>query len=302
MKQRFITGMLIALIGLPLVLIPEIFIIFELVVLAGLVIAIVELYNMFKTRKTQPKWNLIVNIVFGILLYLSLIDLWGKGNETLGKFINLSFGFFPIILMAYTIVIMMGSVFDKNIDSQDTSNNFLVTNYVVLGLASFMLLRLEGIRYIVYLMLVVMSTDIFAYLFGMKFGKHKMAPAISPKKSWEGAIGGTVCATILGTLFGSLYGTMFNDALNPTILDKLVNMGDTHMVVKVLIIVVLSFFGSICGQIGDLVASKLKRHYGIKDYSQIFPGHGGVLDRFDSIIFTSIILVVLFSMIKIFLV
>ena len=69
-----------------------------------------------------------------------------------------------------------------------------------------------------------------------------------------------------------------------------------------LIIVVLSFFGSICGQIGDLVASKLKRHYGIKDYSQIFPGHGGVLDRFDSIIFTSIILVVLFSIIKMFLV
>jgi phosphatidate cytidylyltransferase len=298
MKTRFITGLIMGLVGLPLLLINELFVVFELLLITFVAVGVFELFRMFGTRKKQSKWHFIASIIFAVLIYLSMIDLWGKGENTIANYLGIGFGAFPIIIILYTVVVMVGSVFDKNIDSIDTSNSFLTINYLAFGIASIMLLRLEGIKHIIYLLLVVMCTDVFAYLFGVKFGKHKMAPTISPKKSWEGAIAGTAFACLFGTLYGGLYGKLFNDPLNPTILDNLIDLGNTSYGLKILMLFGISLFGSICAQVGDLVASKLKRHYGIKDYSRMLPGHGGVLDRFDSTIFTAMILVALFSMIK----
>ena len=98
----------------------------------------------------------------------------------------------------------------------------------------------------------------------MLIGKHKLLEEISPKKTWEGTIGGTIIGTFVSTVF-------YVTVINPNI-----NLG---------IIILVSLFLSIIGQFGDLVFSAIKRYYGKKDFSNIMPGHGGVLDRLDSLIF-----------------
>ncbi len=112
-------------------------------------------------------------------------------------------------------------------------------------------------------------TDVFAYFVGVKFGKHKMAPNLSPKKSWEGAIGGVVC----NLLFMLLCLVVF---------EKLLVKQDFFLPVWFYCIMVV--FISVTSMFGDLMASLIKRYYGVKDYSNLIPGHGGIMDRFDSVL------------------
>ena len=107
-------------------------------------------------------------------------------------------------------------------------------------------------------------TDSFAYFTGSFIGKHKLCEKISPKKTWEGAIGGSVVGTIISTFF---YLFVINSSAN------------------LFLVFGITLLLTIIGQIGDLFFSSIKRHYKIKDFSNLIPGHGGVLDRFDSIIF-----------------
>ena len=123
---------------------------------------------------------------------------------------------------------------------------------------------------LVYLLSVPIFTDTFAYLIGCLIGSHKMAPKISPKKSWEGAIAGLIGGTAISTIIYS-------------------NLVDEFSLKVVMISIILS----IVGQIGDLVFSKIKRENDIKDFSNIMPGHGGVLDRLDSISFVIFVYVIL---------
>ena len=109
--------------------------------------------------------------------------------------------------------------------------------------------------------LAAFGQDTFAYFTGYLFGKHKMAPNISPKKTIEGAVGGVIGATVLCGVFGSIF-------YRPQLV---------HCIV-------MGFVGAFFGMAGDLIASAFKRKMGIKDYGNIIPGHGGVMDRFDSVI------------------
>ena len=122
-------------------------------------------------------------------------------------------------------------------------------------------------------------TDIFAYFTGMLLGKHKLIPTVSPKKTVEGAIGGVVFCMLATVLFGFIIEKFFN----------------THGVTSAnyLVLIVAGIFASVVSQTGDLIMSVIKRHYGIKDYGKLFPGHGGVLDRFDSVLAVSLILSVI---------
>ena len=112
---------------------------------------------------------------------------------------------------------------------------------------------------------IIIANDIGAYFIGKKLGKHRMAPSISPHKTWEGAIGGLLCGILVALIFGVIL------ALPKTYL---------HMIS-------LGIFISIFAQIGDLVESLLKRNAGVKDASKLVPGHGGVLDRCDSLVLTA---------------
>ena len=118
-------------------------------------------------------------------------------------------------------------------------------------------------------------TDIFAYFCGRAFGKHKLIPDVSPKKTVEGSIGGTVFCILVMVIYGIVV-----EALVPQI------------TANILIFAVAGVFVAVVSQIGDLSMSLIKRRYGVKDYGVIFPGHGGMLDRFDSVIAVAAMLMV----------
>ena len=138
--------------------------------------------------------------------------------------------------------------------------------YIAVGFLAFVGLRLQNPNWqqALLLLFTVWVTDTGAFEIGRRFGKHKMAPTISPNKSWEGAVGGLLVALLIA-------GGYAVSALGINIM-----MG--------LLIVAI---GSVAGQIGDLIESKVKRLAGVKDSGSLFPGHGGVLDRFDSILLAS---------------
>ena len=119
--------------------------------------------------------------------------------------------------------------------------------------------------------------DSAAYFAGRAFGKHKLAPVVSPNKTIEGAVGGVMGSMLLGVVVTACY-TALHGQLVGVPLDTL---GWRYYVVVVL----LGGFGSLLGIVGDLIASVIKRQCGIKDYGTIFPGHGGIMDRFDSVLF-----------------
>ena len=123
-----------------------------------------------------------------------------------------------------------------------------------------------GREWVFYALLVTFATDTFAYFIGKTWGRHKLAPDISPKKTVEGAIGGLVGAAVISVLAVWLFGLP-------------VNYG---------IAVVLGILISIFGQVGDLFESLFKRNMGVKDSGNSLPGHGGFLDRIDSIVFTGV--------------
>ncbi|MDD6211956.1 MAG: phosphatidate cytidylyltransferase [Clostridiales bacterium] len=130
---------------------------------------------------------------------------------------------------------------------------------------------LENGAFLVWLVFISSwGCDTCAYCVGMLIGKHKMAPVLSPKKSVEGGIGGIVGAALLGVIYGWIFRshlTIFNH--------------------PVLMLAVIGAVGGAISQVGDLAASAIKRNYEIKDYGTLIPGHGGILDRFDSVIITA---------------
>lgn len=134
----------------------------------------------------------------------------------------------------------------------------------------FLTRQLEHGIYLVWMIFISSwISDTFAYLTGVLFGKHKLAPVLSPKKSIEGSLGGIVGAALFGAAFG-LY-------MEQTV-------GEENFAV---LLAVVGGVGSVISQVGDLAASAIKRNHEIKDYGNLIPGHGGIMDRFDSVIFTA---------------
>lgn len=130
--------------------------------------------------------------------------------------------------------------------------------------------KTDGIYLILFSYFAAWMTDIFAYFVGSKFGKHKLCPKISPKKSVEGAVGGVVGEVVLNLLLLFVFNKFFFD-------------GSSFLSYPV--VAVLSVLLSVVSMFGDLAASTIKRNFGIKDFGKILPGHGGIMDRFDSVLF-----------------
>ncbi len=140
----------------------------------------------------------------------------------------------------------------------------------IMLLSLWRIFSMEGGQFLVLLPLVAAwGSDTCALFAGMAFGKHKLAPVVSPKKTVEGAIGGVVGATLLMLLVVYLFNRFAN------------------LEIDYAAAALMGAVGAVIGQVGDLSFSIIKRQTGIKDYSHIFPGHGGVLDRFDSVIFVA---------------
>ena len=139
--------------------------------------------------------------------------------------------------------------------------------------------KIDGIYLLLFAFFASWMTDIFAYFVGSKLGKHKLCPKISPKKSVEGAIGGVLGSTLAGYLYGLIL--VHNEIITNDL---------------IYVFVLLGFFGSMVAQIGDLAASAIKRNYDIKDYGKLIPGHGGIMDRFDSVLVTAPIIYFMFTL------
>ncbi len=254
MKTRIISAIVALLITVPLIILGGVYFEIGIGVLAAL--AFKEIVDLPKSHGKYPKFI----IVFGLLGVLFLIL-----SNTIDT--SLTKGFTYQVLAAIILFLIMPIIFVKNESYTSKDAIYLIGIVLFLGL-SFNLLnivRLRSLKTFIFLICIPMVNDIFAYLIGSKFGKNKMCPSISPKKTWEGSIGGLV----LGTLVGSIIHYYLLNSFNLKIL---------------LLIVVLSAVG----QIGDLIMSKIKRENEIKDFSNIMPGHGGILDRLDSTIFVFI--------------
>ena len=176
-----------------------------------------------------------------------------------------------LLYMIYFIVVMAAAVFSKGaIKLSVVTESALMTVYLSFGFSAFTLLRDFNADYGLALFFITFALpwicDASAYFVGVFFGKHKLIPDVSPKKTVEGAIGGIVGGVVIMSIVGIVMHFGFGKVPNYFML-----LG-------------IALVGCLVSQIGDLIASLLKREYGIKDYGKLFPGHGGVMDRFDSLI------------------
>lgn len=231
------------------------YVLFGVIVLISLV-GIMEMYRVVGVNKT-----LVGGIGYlACVAYNTLLLVSEKAYRT-----EFFIAFFLILMLAYVFT------FPKYRAEQITMV-FFGFFYVAVMLSFVWQLRInEGGAYLVWLIFIgSWGSDTCAYLVGRKFGKHKIVPKLSPKKSLEGCIGGILSAAALGALYGAIF------ASNLTIFS-----------IPVLSCAIMGAASSVISQLGDWAASAIKRNYEIKDYGTLIPGHGGIMDRFDSVIFTA---------------
>jgi len=279
MKRRVITGAVLLAILIPLIMLDhqKYPIVGTLFLITGIFLSMVasyEMMNMFYTKYPSLKNYRFFIGVFNGLVVLAI--------HYSGSF---SYSIEILLLLLIILIIMLITIFTKNSTAYDIMACITTVAYCGLMFGYVINIRylepfdpddalifLRGGRSFGYLYSIVLATDTFAYLFGIKFGKNRLAPEISPKKSVEGAIAGLIGGSIVGVLMIFLF--------------KISNHSNPQEFIAVIITgFFLSMFLSFMVQVGDLVASKLKRTFEIKDFGTIFPGHGGVIDRFDSLIY-----------------
>ncbi|MBD5390965.1 phosphatidate cytidylyltransferase [bacterium] len=306
MKKRVITGIFLAIILVPLLLVDSLFPLLQCVIALFCAIATVEMIHMVEKNKPMKLGVKVIVTISTLLIYLGIINEDPNCKDSLIFHIMENINFKLSILTTLTLVcalIFACQIFVKDFDATDVGRCFMIILYISLGFSSITILIFNGMRFIIYMVLITICTDIFALVFGMLFGKHKLCPTISPKKTWEGAIGGTVVATVVGSLFAGLYhyfGHYF--VVNGTPIQFFTDVFDVERISTVglvFFIILLSIVLSISSQIGDLICSKFKRTYNIKDFSQVFPGHGGILDRFDSTLFASIVFLCFITIVRV---
>ena len=266
MKKRIIS----ALIGLVLLVVVVQFgnIALGIGILALSVIGLHELYSAVGRAGFKPI-RIIGYVSCAPVFFISLNGEYKRVNTYIDLFKSInyvSFGIFLVIILLFSLIIFLHDKYNL-IDIALTIFGILYVPF----LFSFIVLtrNLEnGILYIWLIFIGAFATDSSAYFIGVFLGRHKLLPAISPKKTVEGAIGGIVGCVV----FTVLYGAFVNMYANGIPLYHFALIG---------------ILNGILSQIGDWAASAVKRYVNIKDYGRLMPGHGGVLDRFDSILFTA---------------
>ncbi|CAI2607724.1 hypothetical protein AKUH3B110M_08530 [Apilactobacillus kunkeei] len=251
MKTRVLTAIIALLLFVPIVLLGGIFI--QIGAIALGIVAMSEVLIMKKKLVISPE---------AILSFIGVTLLIAPSNwfNDLPSFLSVNFLFYLVVML-----LMLRNVVTKNIFSFDDAGVITIAMlYIGMGFHYFIAARHVGITVLFYALFIVWLTDSGAYIFGKQFGKHKLAPHVSPNKTWEGSICGSLLATIIATAWMYYF-----------------SVGHTSLLVAVIVTLVLS----ITGQFGDLVESALKRYYQVKDSGKILPGHGGILDRFDSLLF-----------------
>jgi phosphatidate cytidylyltransferase len=254
MKQRIISAIIALLISIPVVIMGG-----KIYYIAISLLALLGLKELIGIRETKRKFPELVKLGSYIMLIILVLNNYNKD-----VFIySIDYRIITALLFTSFIPLVLYRDNDKYNISDAT---FLAGSVFFLGLSFnlLILVRNYSIFYFVFLFLITIMTDNFAFITGLLIGKNKMIPSISPNKTWEGLIGGTVLAVVISSVY-------YLEAINSNI----------SLIKLVLCITILS----LVGQIGDLAFSSIKRYYNKKDFSNIMPGHGGILDRLDSIIF-----------------
>lgn len=249
MKTRIITGLILLAVILPCVILGGIAFKILLGIVAG--VAVFEMLSICN----RPRAHFYLYPIVGLFVFYSL-------------FFDQSLLISSEIMILYMIVLMACSMFDDGINFLRLSYYFTAGVLIGMGLHMLYQLRLTyGFDYILILALATFGTDTGAYFTGMCLGRHKLNPRLSPKKTIEGSIGGI----ILGTVLSGAYGAYI------------------QIDMPLVWFIVMCFILTITSQIGDLTFSSMKRIFEVKDFSQLLPGHGGILDRFDSTLFNAMV-------------
>ena len=259
-KTRLISGIVLVIIALATIISGSWILFFTL--LAVSLIGMRELYKVMKVSDEHVTVLELVGYLGAVLYYIAMKADFGN------------YGTMAIIISMILILFVYVFGYPKYHAEQVMAAFFGVV-YVAVMLSFIYLTRsLPDGKFLVWLIfLCSWGCDTCAYCVGMLIGKHKMAPVLSPKKSIEGAVGGVVGAALLGVIYAvATHGAMLEYA-------------------------VICGVGALISMVGDLAASAIKRNQGIKDYGKLIPGHGGILDRFDSVIFTAPVIYYLAKMI-----
>jgi phosphatidate cytidylyltransferase len=248
MKQRVITAVVALILFVPTVIIGGWWL--QLVISALAVVAVGEVVQM--RRMLLVTFGAVLAMIGTAIVTLPMA--WLR---------ELPFGLTPAsLLYIFVLLMLFHTVIAKNSFSFEDAGVFtLAMLYVGIGFHFFVEARTTSLTTLIYMLIIVWLTDSGAYMIGRKLGKHKLTK-ISPNKTWEGSIGGTLVAVIVATIYTIFFPQQYDWP----------------------IMILISIILSVAGQFGDLIESALKRFYKVKDSGTILPGHGGILDRFDSML------------------
>ena len=253
MKKRIISAIVMIMVFIPFLILGGNF-----YLVLGSVLGILSLWELIRLEKHIPAYMQFLSYMVCLLLILFK-------HDSLDYFDIVNF---PIIISLFFIysfsVIINGDL--KKYGYKDGLWLFSITLMIGLMFNAFIKVRFIGLYEILYCLLIATITDSFALFGGKLLGKTKLCKEISPNKTVEGSI--------VGTLFGTIIGVVFYTLL----------IGN----INIWIIILLTFMLSVFGQFGDLFFSSIKREYKVKDFSNLIPGHGGILDRLDSLLFVII--------------
>lgn len=281
MRTRILTALVALCVLIPVLLLSHTWL-FPVMVAVCCLIALWEIFKCIGVQKnlwiTVP---LYLSAVFVIMTFRLFRQLFDYRMESFVVRVAVPCMMLVILYLFAVLVFSRGKILVESVAVAG-----FMSLYIIAAFMALLFLRDSQSGAYTYLLIFIGAwvTDSFAYFTGILFGKHKLIPEISPKKTIEGSIGGTL---FCGGAF-MLYGV------------AIAHFVESASRMNLALLFVYGIVVSVVSQVGDLSLSAVKRHYGIKDFGKIFPGHGGILDRFDSILAVSLVLFVLNEFASIF--
>lgn len=261
MKLRVLTAIGILLVMVPTVLLSQ-YIMYPILLS---LLATMAVFEMLRVLEMHKVW--LVSVPAYLCALAFPFSCYFIPEEKIYVFLLV----LAAVVFTYLIYLMAVAVFSKgNLTVTGVSEIFFTTVYIIVSFTSMSMIRYidreVGLYVVILAFVAAWMSDVGAYFVGTLIGKHKLIPEVSPKKTVEGSIGGIFIAIVSMLIYGF-------------ILDLII----ANLKVNYIVLAVLGLLLSVISQIGDLIASLIKREHGVKDYSNLLPGHGGIMDRFDSL-------------------
>ena len=258
MIKRIITGLIALAILIPLLVFSGTFVFPVLLA----IVTVICLFEMFRCMGIHKKYDITMS-AYTVAVIVPFFMRYIDNKVSVAK---LCF----VVGIMYLITVFASMIWSHGrIQFNDSMTIFVITAYIIGAINSIIFVRdFEDVGQYVYMLIFfgAWMTDTFAYFAGYFFGKHKLIADVSPKKTVEGSVGGILGCILSFIAYGLIVDIVFERTAN------------------IWFLALMGFIASVVAQIGDLLMSVIKRHYGVKDYGTLFPGHGGMLDRLDSVL------------------